>query len=110
MPSQQCGDFMNNGIIEKEKNPFATPSWIKQGYGLTYKNKRNRQEDLPALFNKTPDEITKMNRNEGKYLAFVAIRWGFAEIKDNRLVPTEFWNSKAQYDEFGVKLKTKKMG
>ncbi len=103
-PLRNYGDFMDNGIIDKVQNPFATPSWIKQGYGLTYRKKRNRQEDLPALFNKTPDEINEMNRNEGKYLAFVAIRWGFAEFIDNKLVPTEIWNNRAQYDEYGVKL------
>lgn len=97
---------MNKGIIEKEKNPFVIPSWIEQGYGLTYKKKRNRQEDLPVLFNRTTDEINKMDRNEGKYLAFVAIRWGFAEIKDNKLVPTKIWENRFQYDEYGVKLQT----
>ena len=99
------GSIMDNGIIDKIKNPFAIPSWIEQGYGLTYKKKRNRQENLPALFNRTPDEILKLNRNEGKYLAFVAIRWGFAEIIDNRLTPTEIWHNRIQYDEYGIKLK-----
>lgn len=88
---------MKEGIIDKEKNPFGTPSWIKQGYGLTYKNKRNRQEDLPILFNKTVDEINKMSRNDGKYVAFVAIRWGFAKIINNKLVPTEIWKDRAKY-------------
>jgi hypothetical protein len=92
---------MNAGIIEKEKNPFATPSWIEQRHGLTYKKKRNRQEDLPTLFNKTIDEIERMKQNDGKYVAFVSIRWGFAKIENNKFIPTEIWRNREQYDEFG---------
>ncbi len=94
---------MKNGIIEQEKNPFATPSWIEQGYGLTFKKTRNRQDQLTDLFNKTIEEIRQMDQNSGAYPAFVAIRWGFAEIKDNKLVPTRKWENRFEYDEYGEK-------
>jgi hypothetical protein len=96
---------MNSGIIEKDKNPFAIPSWIKQGYGLTFKSKRNRQEKLQVLFNKTIEKINEMDPNEGNYPAFVGIRWGFAEIKDNKIVPTKVWDNRLQYDKYGEKIK-----
>ena len=104
MPGTRLVVNMKKGIIETEKNPFVNLSWIEQGYGLTYKKKRCRQEDLPNLFDRSIDEINKMDQNEGKYLAFVAIRWGFAEIHDNKLIPTKIWKNRFQYDEYGIKL------
>ncbi|MCP4114085.1 MAG: hypothetical protein GY737_01550 [Desulfobacteraceae bacterium] len=59
---------MINGIVDELNNPFVIPSWIEQGYGLTYKGERNRQDKLPALFNRTVEEINDMDRNLGKYV------------------------------------------
>ena len=85
------------GIIDKTKNPFALKSWIKQDYGLTLK----RQDQLGLLFGKTVDEILSINRNEGRYPAFVAIRWGFAVLNNNILEPTEKWINLELYSTNG---------
>ncbi len=92
---------MKTGIVDKLNNPFGFPSWIKQGYGLTFGTKRNRQDKLPALFDRSVEEINSIDNNIGRYVAFVAIRWGFAELKENVLVPTERWENRSNYDEFG---------
>lgn len=75
--------------VDPDTNPFACPSWIRQGYGLT--EKRSRQ--LSLLFGKTVQEIRIGNRNRCRYPAFLGIRWGVAEISGGKLVPTEQWKS-----------------
>lgn len=64
------------GIIDLNKNPFAIKSWIDQGYGLT----PQRGDLLSSILYKTLSDISVIPINEGKYVAFVAIRWGLAEI------------------------------
>lgn len=86
------------GIIDINNNPFALNSWIEQGYDLTL----HRQNQLILLFGKRVEDINAMNRNVGKYVAFVAIRWGFGEIVNDRLVPTDKWNHCGNYDGFGL--------
>ncbi len=75
--------------VDPDTNPFACPSWIKQGYGLT--EKRCRQ--LSLLFGNTVQEIRSGNRNMCRYPAFLGIRRGVAEISEGKLVPTEQWKS-----------------
>ena len=84
------------GIVDKKQNPFARKSWIQQGYSFT----KYRQGQFDIL-GKSFDEIWKIDPNIGRYLAFVSIRWGFAEMKDNRLVPIEKWHNRDLYDGFG---------
>jgi len=74
------------GIVDTDKNPFARKDWIKQGYSLT----DHRRQQLRALFGKTVQEISQVGRNEGRYPAFVAIRWGFARIKDGKLARVRY--------------------
>ena len=82
------GSTRYEGVIEEDRNPFAQPSWIEQGYSFT----EHRRDQAGALLGKTVQEIRDMGGNEGEYPAFVAIRWGYAEIKDNRLTPTAKWS------------------
>ena len=86
-----------SGIIDLNKNPFVVNDWINQGYGLT----NQRSEQLTKILFKTVDEISELPRNEGKYVAFVAIRWGFAEIINGKLLPTKKWDNRQKYDEYG---------
>ncbi len=72
------------GAIDKERNPFSCEDWINQGFSLT----SHRQDQMKVILGKSVDEIFDLDRNEGSYPAFVAIRWGFAEVKDNKLVAT----------------------
>jgi hypothetical protein len=87
----------HGGIIDYERNPFCIKSWIDQGFRFTDK----RKEYLEKLFGLSVEEIKNINRNEGSYPACVGIRWGFAEIKDNRLIKTEKWKNLHLYDEYG---------
>jgi len=71
----------HDGIVDEARNPFACDCWITQPCCLT-PHRRRQAEDL---LGKTIGEIKEVGGNEGCYPAFVAIRRGFAEIKDGRL-------------------------
>lgn len=86
-----------DGITDSARNAFAKPGWIQQGYGLTAK----RRADLEPLFGQTREEILKGDENLCCYPAFVGIRWGFAELQDATLVPTEKWENRYNYNNFG---------
>jgi hypothetical protein len=88
---------LKEGIINKN-NPFTLESWIKQGYGFTI----HRQKQIPELFGKETSSILGTNpKNENSYVAFVAIRWGFACLVNKKLTPTEKWNNRHLYDGHG---------
>lgn len=87
-----------SGIIDLIRNPFVVNDWINQGYGLT----KHRSEQLANILFKTVDEISELLRNEGKYVAFVAIRWGFAEIIIGKLLPTKKWDNRQKYVDYGL--------
>lgn len=77
-----------SGVIEKEKNPFACETWIAQGLELT----DARRKFLPALLGKDERTIRlKFSVNDGTYIAFLAIRWGYAQWVDGKLEATEKW-------------------
>lgn len=86
-----------NGIIDLNRNPFVVNDWINQGYGLT----KHRSEQLAKILFKSVAEISKLPQNEGKYVAFVAIRWGFAEIIDGKLLPSQKWDNRQKLDVYG---------
>lgn len=88
-----------DGIIDLINNPFATnKDWINQGYGLT----SNRQEQLTKLLGCNIGDISRIRPiNYGKYVAFVAIRWGFAEVSEKKLLPTKKWDNRQKYNEYG---------
>lgn len=81
----------NDGIIDASRNPFAVKDWIRQRRRFTM----HRRKQAEALLGKTVQEINDLkDRNIGRYPAFVAIRWHFAEIMDDKLVPTGKWNER----------------
>lgn len=86
------------GITNENENPFARDAWVEQGFGLT----DHRARQLEPLLNR-PVELVLDHRpeNTGCYVAFVAVRWGFAKIWGERLVPTEKWDKLSDYDEYG---------
>nr|MBP7323289.1 hypothetical protein [Deltaproteobacteria bacterium] len=91
------------GVVDNVRNPFAVKDWVDQGFGLTF-DKGNRQAKLEKLFGKSVEEIKRMKRNDGRYPAFVGIRWGFAGIESNVLVKTEKWDNRRMLDEYGERL------
>lgn len=91
----------STGIIDKGNNPFSRTEWIKQGFPFTSK----RQEQFSALIGKDIKAILNIKpENYGRYVAFVAIRWGFATIKENKLTPSEKWLNRYDYNKYGQKL------
>ena len=77
-----------NGVIEKEKNPFSCESWIAQGLEFT----EARRKFLPALLGKDERTIRlKFSVNDGTSIAFISIRWGYAQWVDGKLEATEKW-------------------
>jgi hypothetical protein len=97
------------GIIDAEKNPFLGNymDWIMtQRRGLS----PLIHARVSKLFGRTVEDIkgtehyTPKARNEVRFPAFVAVRWGFAEIKSGELVPTKKWDQDFLYDKYGVLL------
>lgn len=86
-----------NGVIDSIKNPFVRQSWIEQGFNFTLR----RQKQAERLFHQKIDNIMSEPVNENRYVAFVAVRWGFAIIKDDKLIPTEKWNNRHLFDGHG---------
>ena len=72
----------SNEITDPLRNPFQCPSWIKQEYKLT----THRKLQVEKLFGMTKEEIIQSSRNEARYPAFIAIRWGYAVLQDGILV------------------------
>jgi hypothetical protein len=92
---------LKEGIIDNN-NPFIQDDWIKQGYGFTH----HRQNQISGLFGKQIKIILETKpKNNNSYVAFVAIRWGFAIVKDGKLTPTEKWINRFLYVGHGQPLK-----
>ena len=88
----------NEGIIDSENNPFIRKSWVEQGLSLT----PQRQEQLQELFGKSIENILMINpENDGRYVAFIAIRLGFASLINGHLNPTEKWSNLLDFDGHG---------
>jgi hypothetical protein len=94
--------LIDKGIIDPDNNPFAHESWIQQGFGFTAK----RQGQIESLFGQRAENILMAQpKNDNRYVAFVAIRWGFAKIIKGKLTPTEKWSNRYIYDGHGRPLK-----
>lgn len=81
------------GVIENDKNPFSCQPWIEQSLEFTEEISRF----LPPLLGK--DERTIRNRfsmHDGTKIAFVAIRWGYAQWTDGKLIATGKWNKERE--------------
>jgi hypothetical protein len=97
----------NMGIIDADRNPFLGnhKDWIRtQRRGLS----ELVHSRVLKLFGRTVKEIRgakhKKARNEVRFPSFVAIRWGFAEVKGGRLIPSKKWDAIPLYDKYGVLL------
>lgn len=88
------------GIIDEVNNPFGRnrQSWIEQGYGLT----KHRKAQLMPLLNMQTEQILDYRpENEAKYVAFIAIRWGFAILSGEKLVRTQKLDDYESYTPYG---------
>jgi 5-methylcytosine-specific restriction protein A len=89
---------MPQGIISSDKNPFIRDSWIEQIFSFT----RDRQPSLERLLGLDYKKIKKQKPdNLNSYVAYVAIRWGFATITKDLLLPTYKWNHRLYFDAKG---------
>lgn len=94
--------IVDKGIIDLERNPFTHESWVMQNLGFTPK----RQNQIENLFGQSAENILMTQpENDNRYVAFVAIRWGFAKIIKGKLTPTEKWSNRDIYDGHGLPLK-----
>lgn len=94
-------DITKHGILVPSKNPFVENkyAWIEQGYGLT----EHRKRQLLLLLDKTAQEIMDFeDENNTRYVAFVAVRWGFAEVIEGVLKRTGKLDDYKSYDKWGV--------
>jgi hypothetical protein len=95
--------LINTDIIDLQNNPFSLKSWIDQGYPFTL----HRQEQFIDLIGEDFESIQYHHaRNEGSYVAFVAVRWGFAALNDGKLTETEKWLNHDMYDNYGNPIAT----
>ena len=77
------------GIIEKDKNPFSCQPWIEAGIEFTESVRRF----LPPLLGKDEQSIrNKFSMHDGTKIAFIAIRWGYAQWVNGKLEATEKWD------------------
>jgi len=91
-----------DGIIDEVNNPFGKnrQSWIEQGYGLT----KHRKAQLMPLLNMPKMQILDYRpENEARYVAFIAIRWEFAILSNEKLVRTPKLDDYESYDARGFK-------
>lgn len=98
------------GIIDPKRNPFSLKNngdeetkWIKDRFGLTDRKKNSRKQNLQALFGKNEATIrSNFSVNDGRYVAFTGIRWGFAKMDDNGvLIKLKKFDNYYLYDERG---------
>ncbi len=90
----------NTGIINELRNPFTKnrSSWIEQEFGLT----EHRRAQLFSLLNLSIEEIIDdVSENESRYVAFIAVRWGFAIVEEGKLRAAEKIVNSGMYDERG---------
>lgn len=88
------------GIIDEIKNPFAKnqSAWVEQNYCLT----ELRRAQLLSLLNLGIEKIMDdENQNENRYVAFIAIRWGFTIKEEGKLRATEKLINSGMYDGSG---------
>jgi hypothetical protein len=96
-----------DGIVDKQSNPFTCNSWAtgeRRGLTNNPKPEKNLRLKLKKLLNH--DEVfirdkSRFSNNDGVYVAFVAIRWGFAKMIDGILTETEKWKDVHLYDDYG---------
>jgi hypothetical protein len=95
---------IDKGIIDSTSNPFAHESWILQSFGFTAK----RQRQIENLFGQSIENILIYQpENDNRYVAFVAVRWGFAKIIKEKLTPTDKWLNRNLLDGHGQPHKQK---
>jgi hypothetical protein len=103
------------GIVDKVKNPFSTPSWSKEHpsngeLGSGKSMQRTAIENFQKVLDKGGwlENIVEPHRE--KYATFQAIRWGYAIVEGNKVVPTPEWNeisSKSGYIPTGRRKLTR---
>lgn len=84
------------GIIDKDRNPFSTPSWCKEHHaGNPEGSGKDMQQTAIDNFQKVIDKGSRIvdikEPHYETYATFQAIRWGYAVKQGNRIVPTEKW-------------------
>lgn len=96
------------GILDKQRNPFLGNyhSWVCSQEGGLTRGPGSREEGLAKILGSDVQSLLESKEyNDVHYPAFVGIRWGYAEIIDGILVPTDKWENRSKYDEYGQPVK-----
>jgi len=100
------------GIVDKELNPFSTPSWSKEhsarnpeGSGLEMQ--QTAIDNFQLVLDKGGRIADIQEPHRGKYATFQAIRWGYAVKVDDRIVPTKEWDKISPKRGFKASYTTK---
>ena len=90
------------GITDWNNNPFGEnyESWFEQNCSFT----DHRRKQLQKFLNLSKSEILKLDKNEGRYVAFISIRWGYTKLTNNILVKTDKLDNYKTYNLCGEKI------
>lgn len=89
------------GIVDKERNPFSTPSWCKEHSardpeGSGKEIQQTAIDNFRRVVDKGDENGIKIEDikepHREKYATFQAIRWEYAVRQGNRIVPTKEWD------------------
>jgi 5-methylcytosine-specific restriction protein A len=106
-----------NGIVDKNLNPFSISSWRREGKPEGYGRMmtKRRIQDFKKILDKGGKINDIKEPNSEKYPAFQAIRWSYAIIEGDKVVPTKKWydienrsESKNEIQRSYIKRKTVK--
>jgi hypothetical protein len=110
------------GIVDENRNPFSIPSWCKEHStrdpeGSGREMQQTAIENFQRVISKGDDNGVKIEDikepHREKYATFQAIRWGYAEKQDKRIVPTKEWDKispKREFNKSYTKIKLKDKG
>lgn len=82
-----------SGVVDKERNPFSIPSWCKEGIpeGSGRQMQPTSIENFQRILENGGRIADVLEPHYEKYAAFQAIRWGYAKVEGDVIIPTQKW-------------------
>lgn len=101
---RSMGFDVPKGVLDRRRNPFLGNynSWVCSQEGGLTRGPRGVEKRLARIFGKNVQDILAPgDDNDKRYPAFVGVRWGYAEVVGDTLVPTDKWDNRSKYNEYG---------